>query len=78
MVGDIPRKATIDELVNWCVDELNKYDMAITMTEKKKWFRREFWRGHNEMVCAILETYLSHSEIKERLTQEAYERYFER
>lgn len=78
MIGDIPKKATIEELVNWCVDELNKYDMTIKMTKQKSWFRREFWRGHNEMVCAILETYLSNSEIKQRLTQETYERYFGR
>lgn len=76
MIGTIPKNATRDELVDWCVDELNKYDMTIEMAKKRLWFRREFWKGHNEMVCAILETYLSNSEIKQRLTQEAYERYF--
>ena len=78
MTGDIPRRATIPQLIEWCVDELNKYDMVKTMTEKKMWFRREFWEGHNEMVCSLLETYLTPKEIKTRLTKEAYERYFEK
>lgn len=78
MVGDIPRKATIPQLIDWCVDELNKYDMVVSMTKKRMWFRREFWKGHNEMVCALLETYLTKEEIKARLTKETYERYFGR
>ena len=75
---DLPLKATLDQLIDWCVNELNEFDMTISMTENKKWFRREFWRGHNELVCGLLETYLAPKQIKERLTKEAYERYFEK
>ena len=29
MIGNIPRKATTPQLIDWCVEELNKYDMVV-------------------------------------------------
>lgn len=73
---DLPKRATTTELIDWCVETLNKFDMVLEMDKKRKWYRREYWRGHNALVCGLLETYLTKEEIKKRLSEEAYNTYF--